>query len=65
MLAKAYPGLEGNTDLYEEMAVEQLIRGLNDPSLIYDVRTKRPKTVQEAIDMVQWHESCKLEQQRA
>ena len=27
--------------------------------MVYDVKTKRPSTLQEALDMITWHECCK------
>ena len=33
--------------------------GLPDSNLVYDVLTKKPHTVQGAIVLIQWHESCK------
>ena len=58
LMAKAYPGLEG-TDLFQSLSVETLVGGLSDPNLVYDVLTKKPKSVEEAIDLIKWHECCK------
>ena len=57
-VVRAYPGIAG-TVLMEDMTIEILVGGLPDSGLIYDVLTKKPKTVREAIDWIQWHESCK------
>ena len=57
-VSKAYPGISGTT-LLEDMTIEHLVKGLSDQSLIYDVLTKKPRTVESALDLVQWHESCK------
>jgi hypothetical protein len=45
MMNKAYPGLKD-----EQLKVE-VANGLSDQSIAYDVTTKRPKTVQSAVDM--------------
>ena len=55
---KAYPGI-GGTALLEDMTIEHLVSGLTDQNLMYDVLTKKPHTVEEAMDLIQWHESCK------
>ena len=48
-VAKAYPGIVGTT-LLEDMTIENLVSGLSDTNLVYDVLTKKPKSVQEAVD---------------
>ena len=60
---KAYPGITGRP-LLEEITIEHLINGLTDQSLIYDVMTKKPRTVEMALDLIQWHESCRNLQRR-
>ena len=40
--------------------------GLPDHSLVYDVMTKKPRTVEAALDLIQWHESCRgIQRKRA
>lgn len=58
LVSKAYPGMEG-TIIFDKMTVEHMVSGLSDPNLIYDVMSKKPQTVEEALDMIQWHECCK------
>ena len=60
---KAYPGIYG-TRLLEQMTIEHLLNGLPDHSLVYDVKTKKPHSVEAALDLIQWHESCKGTQGR-
>ncbi|CAG2195418.1 unnamed protein product [Mytilus edulis] len=36
-----------------------MLSGLPDQSLAYDVLTKRPKTMEETINLVTWHITCK------
>lgn len=62
-VTKAYPGTAGS-QLAEDLTIENLVGGLADSTIIYDVLTKKPRSVQEAIDLIQWHESCKAEQRR-
>ena len=62
-VTKAYPGIAGS-QLAEDLTIENLVGGLPDSNLVYDVLTKKPHSVQEAIDLVQWHESCKGAQRR-
>ena len=58
MVIKAYPGMAGTT-LSEELTVEHLVGRLADQNLVYDVLTKKPRTIKEAMDLIQWHESCR------
>ena len=62
-VTKAYPGITG-TQLMEDMTIENLIGGLPDSNLVYDVLTKKPRSVQQAIDLVLWHESCRGAQKK-
>ena len=59
---KAYTGIYG-TRLLKQMTIEHL-NGLPDHSLVYDVKTTKPHTVEAALDLIQWHESCKGTQDR-
>ena len=62
-VTKAYPGIAGSK-LADDLTIENLVGGLLDSNLVYDVLTKKPRTVQEAIDLIQWHESCKGTQRK-
>jgi hypothetical protein len=55
---KAYPGFEGS-QLLETMTIENIMQGLPDQSIAYEVITKKPETVEKAIDLYEWHECCK------
>ena len=63
LVSRAYPGTTG-TDLLEGMTVEHLLSGIPDSTLMYDVLSKKPPTVEAALDLVQWHESCRAIQRR-
>ena len=63
LVTKAYPGIAGSAIL-EDMTIEHLVGGLTDQTLMYDVLTKKPRTVEEALDLIQWQESCKGIQKR-
>ena len=58
LVSKAYPGLAGS-QLHTDLTIETMVNGLQDPSLVYDVLTKKPKSVREAVDMIAWHDCCK------
>ena len=58
LMSKAYPGLEGS-DLFTSILIDRIVRGLPDPALVYDVLSKRPKTVDMALDAIEWHECIK------
>ena len=63
MTSKAYPGFEG-TEMFQKIAIEHMLQGLNDPGVAYDVQTKRPKSMEEAVDMITWHECCRVNSSR-
>ena len=50
---------ESTTFFFNELCVEHLLNGIPDQDVAYDVITKRPKTIDEAINLLTWHESCK------
>ena len=52
------------SDLAEALTVEHLVGGLADDSLIYDVMTKKPESVEAAMDLIKWHESCRILKKR-
>ena len=58
IMSKAYPGLEG-TELYTKLLIEHVVKGLPDASIVYDVLTKKPQTLETALDLIEWHECCK------
>ena len=58
IMSKAYPGLEG-TELYTKLLIEHVVKGLPDASIVYDVFTKKPQTLETALDLIEWHECCK------
>ncbi|VDI32869.1 Hypothetical predicted protein [Mytilus galloprovincialis] len=57
MVRKAYPGMD--KQLFNNISIEYMLSGLPDQSLAYDVLTKRPKTMEETINLVTWHLTCK------
>ena len=59
MVSKSYPGIEGN-QLHTNLTVEHILRGLPDTAMAYAILTKKTQTVQQAIDMISWHECCKI-----
>ena len=54
---KAFPGING--ELYNQLCVEHMINGISDQGVAYDVLSKRPKSLDEAINLLTWHHSCK------
>ena len=61
--SKAYPGFQG-TEMFQKIAIEHMLQGLDDPGVAYDVQTKRPKSMAEAVDMITWHECCRMNSRR-
>ena len=39
LVSRAYPGLEG-LELFTSMTIDHLVSGLQDPNLVYDVKTR-------------------------
>jgi len=52
---KAFPGMQGTFTL-EMITIEHIVKGLNDNDMIYDVLARRPRTVQQTLDLIQWFE---------
>jgi hypothetical protein len=48
-----------NTQLYSSLSIEHMLNGIPDQSMAYNVMTKRPQTLQEAVSLLSWHSSCK------
>jgi hypothetical protein len=57
-MSKAFPGMQ-NTEIYTSLSIEHMLNGIGDQSIPYDVLTKRPQTLQEAVSLLSWHSSCK------
>ena len=57
MVRKAYPGMD--QQLFNSISIEHMLNGIPDQSIAYDVLTKRPKTMEETINLVTWHTTCK------
>ena len=62
LVYKGYPGSEAK--LRETLNVEYFVGGLSDTDMIYEVLTKKPQTVDEAVDLVRWHTCCRDVQNR-
>lgn len=58
LMSRSYPGMEGTT-IYNNLAIEHLLKGLPDQKLAYEVLTRKPKDLAEAVDMITWHEACR------
>ena len=62
-VSKAYPGIWG-TSLFESLLIEHTVNGFTDSSTAYDVMMQKPTSVEEAMDLVQWAEACRVTQGR-
>ena len=58
MTCKAYPGIYG-TEVLEKMMIENILNGLEDQMVSYEVKVNSPRTVEEAVDMVRLRLACK------
>ena len=57
MARKAYPGTE-ETKLQTNSTNKHLLAGMSDQTLAYEVLTKKPGTVDEALNMIIWYHQC-------
>ena len=57
LISRAYPGMQG-TAIFDNLAIEHLLRGLPDQKLAYEIFTKKPKNLSDAMDMITWHKAC-------
>ena len=48
----------------EQLAAEYFVGGLTDSSLVYDLLTKKPSSVEQALDLVHLHQWCRSIQKR-
>ncbi|VDI05659.1 Hypothetical predicted protein [Mytilus galloprovincialis] len=58
MVGKAYPDVN-DSSLLDRFKTEHFIKGLPDQSLSYEVLKQKPATLQDAINIVTWHASCR------
>ena len=58
LMTRAYPGIQC-TGIFENLAIEHLLRGLPDQKMAYEILTKKPRTLSETVDMITWHEACR------
>ena len=57
-MTRAYPGIQG-TGIFENLAIEHLLRGLPDQKMAYEIMTKKPRSLSETVDMIKWYEACR------
>jgi hypothetical protein len=57
-MSKAYKNIEGKSS-FADLAIQHLIKGLPDQQKAYEIATRTPKTISEAVDMIILHEACK------
>ena len=58
LMTRSYQGIQG-TGIFENLAIEHLLKGLPDQKMAYDILTKKPRTLSETVDMIPWHEACR------
>ncbi|CAG2192710.1 unnamed protein product [Mytilus edulis] len=57
-VSKAYPEVN-DLSLLDRFKTEHFIKGLPDQSVAYEVLIQKPATLQDAINIVTWHECCR------
>ena len=63
LMSKAYPGMIG-TPMFQTLEIEHLVTGLPDPNMAFDILVRKPSTVGEALNLIEWYECCKASQKR-
>ncbi|CAG2218698.1 unnamed protein product [Mytilus edulis] len=58
LVGKAYPDVN-DLSLLDRFKTEHFIKGLPDQSVAYEVLIQKPATLQDAINIVTWHECCR------
>lgn len=58
LVCKGYPYLKQDVML-DTLKVESFLKGLPDQSLAYEVKIRKPRNIDEAIELFNWHECCK------
>ena len=58
LMSRAYPDIQG-TKIYENIAVQHMLRGLSDQHLAYEVFVQKPINLIQAVEMINWQEMCR------
>ena len=58
LMSKAYPDIMQSAT-YQQLLIQHFLKGIPDQQLAYEVLTRQPRTIYEAISLVDWHECCK------
>ena len=58
LMAMGYPDI-GSTYTLKQIVTRHFLQGLQDQVIAYEVLTKKPRNLTEAIDMITWHECYK------
>ena len=58
LVCKGYPHLR-ETDLLNTLKVENFLKGFPDQNIAYEVKIRKPQNIDDAIELLNWHECCK------
>ena len=58
LMANGYPDIR-STETFNQMTMHPFLQDLPDQAIAYEVLTKRPSNLTEAIDMITWRACCK------
>ena len=57
LMSRAYLGMQG-TAIFDNLAIEHLLSGLPGQKLAYEIFTKKPKNLSDAVEMITWYKAC-------
>ena len=63
LMSKAYPGMIG-IPMFQTLEIEHLVTELPDPNMAFDILVRKPSTVGEALNLIEWYECGKASQKR-
>ncbi|CAC5399295.1 unnamed protein product [Mytilus coruscus] len=58
LVCRGYPHLK-EIDLLNTLKVENFLKGLPEQSIAYEVKIRKPQSIDDAIEWFNWHECCK------
>ncbi|VDI29926.1 Hypothetical predicted protein [Mytilus galloprovincialis] len=58
LVCRGYPHLK-EINLLNTLKVENFLKGLPDQSIAYEVKIRKPQSIDDAIEWFNWHECCK------
>ena len=58
LMSRAYPDMQG-TNIYQNIAIQYMLKGLPDQSLAYEIYIQKPVNLIQAAEMLDWQIMCR------